>query len=127
MVLAAMETRSDRFRIFFMSELLMIFTLPPTSIRQVVRMPISQTVPRKPFTSTMSPTLYWFSKSMNIPVITSAIRLSALKPTTRVNTPTLARMPVTFTPRMYRPQQRMTMAATYFPKLAKTVTSVWAR
>ena len=41
-----------------MLELLMIFTLPPGSVMLVVRMPMSVTVPRKPPTSTISPTLY---------------------------------------------------------------------
>ena len=83
MSLTAREMLSDRFRMFFISELLMILTLPPTSMIEVVRMPISFTVPRKPLTSTMSPTLYWFSKSRKMPVTTSATRLSAPKPTIR--------------------------------------------
>ena len=78
---------------------------------EVVRMPISLTVPRKPLTSTISPTLYWFSNSMKKPVTMSAIRLSAPKPITRASTPTEATMVFTSTPKIDSPQQRMTMAA----------------
>ena len=95
----------------------MIFTLPPPSVMEVVRMPILVTTPRKPLTSTMSPTLYWFSSSMKAPMTTSAMRLSALKPTTRASTPTLAMMVPTLTPSRDRPWQTMMMPATYFTKL----------
>ena len=118
MSLTDQELLSERFRIFFISELLMIFTLPPPSVMEVVRIPMRVTTPRKPLTSTMSPTLYWFSSSMNAPMTTSAIRLSALKPTTRARTPTLAMMVPTLTPSRDRLWQTMMMPATYLTRLA---------
>ena len=111
------ELLSERLRIFFISELLMIFTLPPPSVMEVVRIPILVTTPRKPLTSTMSPTLYWFSSSMKAPMTTSAMRLSALKPTTRASTPTLAMMVPTLTPSRDRLWQTMMMPATYLTRL----------
>ena len=127
MLLTAKEALSERFSRFFIWELLMILTFLPTSSMEVVRMPISLTTPRKPSISTMSPTLYWFSKSMKVPVTTSSMRLSAPKPTTRATIPTLATMVLTSTPRIERPQQRMTTAATYLRMLAVIVTRVRAR
>ena len=111
MVAAAIEALSERFRIFFISELLMIFTFFPASIMAVVRIPILLTMPRNPFTSTISPTLYWFSTIINRPVTRSAIRLSAPKPMTRAMTPRLATIALTSTPQMVSAQQKTTMTA----------------
>ncbi len=103
MVADAIDALSERFRMFFISELLTILMFLPVSMIDVVRMPISLTVPRKPFTSTMSPTLYWFSNSMKNPVTTSAIRLSAPKPITSARMPTLVTIVLTSTPKSERP------------------------
>ena len=54
----AFDALSERLRISFILELLMIFTLPPASKIEVVLMPIELTVPRNPFTFTISFTLY---------------------------------------------------------------------
>ena len=76
----------------------MIFTFPPESMICVVRMPICVTVPRKSPTTMMSPTSYWCSNSMNVPVITSAIKLSAPKPMISASTPAPASSARTSTP-----------------------------
>ena len=89
----------------------MILTLPPASTMLVVLMPILDTVPRKPSTSTMSLTLYWFSMIMNKPVMTSAISDSAPKPITRATIPRDATIVETSTPRRFKPKQMAKMTA----------------
>ena len=96
---------------FFISELLTILTFPPGSVMQVVRMPIWDTVPRKPPTSMISPTLYWLSSRMNMPVTMSAMRLSAPKPMMRAMIPSPARIAPMSTLSMASTPQRMTTAA----------------
>ena len=72
-----------------------------------------RTVPRKSSRMMMSPTLYWFSKMMNAPVMISSIRLWAPKPRIRLMMPTPASTEAVFTPRMLRPQTRAAITATY--------------
>ena len=123
----ATEPLSERLIIFFKSELLIIFVLPPVSLRLIVRMPMLSTVPRNPFTSIMSPTLNWFSKRIKIPVTTSATRLSAPKPRTRATIPRLAKIVLTLTPISVSTQQKPTITIAYFTRLATTAPIVPTR
>ena len=64
---------------------------------------------------------------MNVPMTTSAMRLSALKPTIRASTPTLAMMVPMLTPRRLSPPHRMAMTATYRTRLAVRLSTERAR
>ena len=74
---------------------------------------MSRTIPRKSSRTMMSPMLYFPSKMMNRPVITSSIRLCAPKPSTSPMIPTPASTAVESTPSMLSPQMTPKMTARY--------------
>ena len=80
---------------------------------EVVLTLISVTVPLKPLISMMSPTLYWLSIRINIPVTMSAMRLSAPKPIMRAIIPSPARMVTMSTLNTVRIIQNATMMKAY--------------
>ena len=105
----------------------MILILPAISRIFVARMPISETVPRKPSIETISPTLYSFSKMMKIPAMMSAMRDWAPKPTISVKTPTDSQMAAVLTPKACKTKKIKTMAHPYLMIPSNKVMTVFAR
>ena len=66
----------------FISLLLIILIFPPMSCSSVVLMPILTILPRHPSMTTMSPTTYSPSSTINMPAKISAMRLCAPRPIT---------------------------------------------